>query len=304
VNVQFEFDNGEKHILVPANCLQKLRKEIHAFKNSEKLNEFQDWIVNDLYDFDLPKSDFAIESILLIAVPHPLYSHVKITHKGKQYSCLSLVSSDFEQTEKTLDEVSQNEGISFVEANNLPLKRLAVQSGFAKYGRNNITYVGGLGSNFSYMAFFTNIACEESKWVKANHPPICDKCTSCLRACPTGAIQKDRFLIDNQICLSYLNESSEPFPEWLSKSVHHTLYDCLKCQIACPMNKAQLENIGESIVFDENETQMLLSGTEYEMYPEAMKKKAKYLGLDQWPDGIAKNVETLLVGDAQRTKAN
>ncbi len=39
---------------------------------------------------------------------------------------------------------------------------------------------------------------------------------------------------------------------------------------------------------------MLLAGTPFEKYPESMKKKAKYLGLNQWPDGIAKNVKTLI----------
>ena len=36
---------------------------------------------------------------------------------------------------------------------NIPLKRLAVESGAAVYGRNNITYVDGLGSLYSSVIF-------------------------------------------------------------------------------------------------------------------------------------------------------
>ena len=52
---------------------------------------------------------------------------------------------------------------------------------------------------------------------------------------------------------------------------------------------------GNPIEFDENETNILLAGTLFEKYPELIvQKKAKSLGLHQWPDGIAKNLKTLI----------
>ncbi|WP_256311538.1 hypothetical protein [Tissierella carlieri] len=44
------------------------------------------------------------------------------------------------------------------------MKRLGEHSDLAKYGRNNVTYVDDLGSNFSYTAYFSDIMCEEDTW--------------------------------------------------------------------------------------------------------------------------------------------
>ncbi len=288
------FHGGEKHIFIPVHYLTLLHEEMESFKASEKLNGFQNWIVNNLYRFELPGTSFRIESILLVAVPHPMYSRVTVSCNGKTYSCMSLVSSDFDAAKRTLEAHVQNARIELIEAQNLPLKRLAVHSGFAVYGRNNVTYISGFGGSFSYIAFFTNVACKEIEWTALRQSTSCDKCRACLSACPTGAIRKERFLINNEICLSCLNESPEPFPDWLPESVHHTLYDCLKCQIPCPMNREQAGNIGHDVDFSEAETKMLLAGIRFDEYPEEMKIKAKYLGIDQWPEGIAKNVRTLI----------
>ena len=297
VNPSFEFANGEQHALIPVHHLDDLRAEIQSFADSETLNDFQQWIVNDLYDFRPPAKDFHAESILLVAVPHPLYSRVTLAHHGREYSCLSLVRSDFESATAAIETAAQREGFRTAKADNLPLKRLAAHCGLAVYGRNNITYIRGLGSNFSYTAWYTDRVCEETGWKAASRPRICETCTRCREACPTGAIRGDRFLIDTQRCLSYWNESREPFPDWLPVSAHHTLYDCLKCQMACPMNAAQMKNIGDPILFNEEETEALLSGAAFESYLPFMKRKADYLGLDQWPDGIAKNVRTLIARD-------
>lgn len=290
----FEFSNNEKYILIPINRLEHLKNELDSFKETENINNFQNWILEDLYNFELPKVQFTIKSILIVAIPHPFYTDVEICHNGYKFRCLSPVRADFEKTALALESISKKKSFKCIEAKDLPLKRLAVQSGFAVYGKNNITYIDGLGSNFSYAAYFTNLPCNDTTWVKVNHASICDACTICLKNCPTGAIGADNFLINNEICLSYMNESSEPFPKWLPKSVHHTLYDCLKCQITCPMNKEQSKVLGDPILFDESETNMLLSGTPFEGYSESLRKKAKYLGLNQWPDGIAKNIKALI----------
>ncbi len=293
-NTEFQFPNDETYKLIPIERLKHLKTELSLFKKNEAINKFQGWILDNFYNLELPKTSFAIKSILIIAIPHPFFTDVVICHKGKRHQCLSPVLSDFEKTETALVSLSKSHSFEITEAKNLPLKRLAVQSGFAVYGKNNITYIDGLGSNFSYAAYFTDLHCNDSTWVGVNHPSICDTCTICIKNCPTGAIGNDRFLINNEICLSYMNESGEPFPEWLPKSVHHTLYDCLKCQITCPMNKNQYEKRGAQIEFDEDETNLLLSETHFENYPEPMQKKAKYLGLNKWPDGIAKNLKTLI----------
>lgn len=70
-----------------------------------------------------------------------------------------------------------------------------MHSGLAKYGRNNITYVNGLGSNFS------DIKCQEDTWGEVQNESFCNECNLCGEHCPTGAILEYRFLIDTLECL-------------------------------------------------------------------------------------------------------
>jgi len=288
------FVYGEKGRIIPADNLFRLKNEIDHFKNNHELNGFQKWIVDNLYGFDIPRVDFSIRSIILIAIPHPFYAEVEFTRNKKPYHCLSLVMSDFDKTENELRRHSAAQKYNVISVHNLPLKRLAVQSGLAVYGRNNICYIDGMASNFSFAAYYSDIPYTDECWTDVTMAPLCAKCRACINSCPTGAIQKTRFLIDNERCLSYWNESAEPFPEWMPESAHHCMYDCLKCQVNCPMNKDQIKKTAGPIRFSEAETDMLLSGLNYEQQPVSLRKKVKYLGLHQWPDGIAKNMKTLI----------
>jgi epoxyqueuosine reductase len=290
---QFASIHNAKLQLVPIKRLESIKKEIASFKEQEKLNDFQKWIVNALYQLDVPTLDFTIMSIVLIAIPHPFYAKVELEWQGKKYHCLSLVMSDFDNTDKYLNDFVVSKNYHINSAPNLPLKRLAVQSGLAVYGRNNICYIEGMGSSFSFNAYFSDIPCENDSWIKPQLADTCAKCNACINNCPTGAISPDRFLINNEKCLSYLNESAEEFPDWLPKSAHHSIYDCLKCQVSCPMNKSNVNNIIGPIKFSEEETDILLSGKSFATYPSTLKPKAKLLGLHQWPDGIPKNLKMI-----------
>ena len=91
-----------------------------------------------------------------------------------------------------------------------------------------------------------------------------------------------------------MNETGKPFPDWVPESAHHALYDCLYCQMVCPMNKDHIYKLGNDVVFTEEEVAILLKRIHFDKYPDELKRKSKYLGLDQWPDGIAKNIKTLI----------
>jgi epoxyqueuosine reductase len=294
IEINNAFTHNEKVKIIPIGRLLDLKSEINHFKKSNELNSFQKWIVNDLYRFDIPRVDFLIKSIILITIPHPFYAEVVFTKNMKKYHCISLVMSDFDHVEKEIKSLLSAEKYNVITAQNLPLKRLAVQSGLAVYGRNNICYREGMGSNFSFAAFYSDVPCNDEYWTDVTMAVECKECRACLENCPTGALQKNNFLIDTERCLSYWNESSEPFPEWMPKSAHHCLYDCIKCQVICPMNKNQIKKTVGPIEFSESEINMLLSGVCYEKQPASLKQKVKYLGLHQWPGGISKNIKTLI----------
>ncbi|MBN1873490.1 MAG: 4Fe-4S binding protein [Anaerolineae bacterium] len=151
-----------------------------------------------------------------------------------------------------------------------------------------------MGSFFSFVAYFSDIPCDNDDWVEIRQADVCTHCRICFNNCPTGAIREDRFLIDNERCLSYFNENAGEFPEWIPLSAHHCLYDCLKCQINCPMNKEYVNNVIGPIRFSEDETDRLLSGSPFDTYPPDLKQKSKKLGLHQWPAGIPRNLSILL----------
>ena len=151
-----------------------------------------------------------------------------------------------------------------------------------------------MGSCFSYTAFFTNLEPDINTLKPVALAHECRHCTICQEKCPTQAIKADSFIIDNERCLSYLNETGEPFPAWVPISVHHSLYDCIFCQLHCPMNRAFRDKKGEEIFFSAIEIQLLLDQTDQSFFPEDLKRKVKYLGLNQWPDGVSKNIKAII----------
>ncbi len=180
-----------------------------------------------------------------------------------------------------------------------PLKTLAACSGLARYGRNNVTYVDGLGSWLQLAACVSDAPPpDDAVWGAPQALERCERCTACLRACPTGAIKGERFLLHTERCLTYHNESRAPFPDWLESSVHHAAVGCLRCQQVCPENGLVdlLEATPEE--FDERETAAILAADEIGGEPGGLnaetREKLARCGLDYAPPIIARNVRALL----------
>jgi epoxyqueuosine reductase len=287
-------EHGDRLRVISIEHLKDLKETIENFKVEEELNDFQKWIVDELYQFEIPEGDFTVNSIILVAVHHPFYAKVDFLKEGKKKTFLSLVSSDFNSVEVYLKKFVESNGCFIRMTQNLPMKILGTHSGLAKYGRNNITYIDGLGSNFSYAAYFSDMICEEDTWGEVKNVEVCNECNLCIENCPTGAINWDRFLIDNQKCLSYINEVPGKFPSWIPATAHHMIYDCIMCQRNCPMNYKQADNIIESILFTEEETNMLLDGKSIDTFSKELKAKVYMLGIDKWYEAIPRNLKILL----------
>jgi len=50
--------HGDKFKILPITRLKDLKKDIEDFKNNEELNDFQKFITDSLYQFELPAADF------------------------------------------------------------------------------------------------------------------------------------------------------------------------------------------------------------------------------------------------------
>lgn len=147
-----------------------------------------------------------------------------------------------------------------------PLKTMGTISGFSRYGRNNISYVQGLGSFAALAALVSDLECEDSPPQAQETLPRCGTCHACRDACPTGAIGEDRFLLHAERCITFWNEKSgeTPFPEWIEPQWHNALVGCLICQRACPENRPFLDSYFEGPSFDEATTRLLLAGAKKE----------------------------------------
>jgi epoxyqueuosine reductase len=159
----------------------------------------------------------------------------------------------------------------------LPLKTLAVRSGLADYGRNNICYVAGMGSYLQLVAAFSDLPCDGDPWREPKALDRCKSCFACLRQCPTGAISRDRFLLHAERCLTFHNEAGGEFPSWIEPSWHHCLIGCLRCQTICPENQAVREWFEDRAEFAEQETTRLMQRVPLEELPAATVAKIQSL---------------------------
>lgn len=176
-----------------------------------------------------------------------------------------------------------------------PLKTLAACSGLARYGRNNITYVAGLGSYLILAACASDAPPpEDAVWEEPRRLERCERCSACLRACPSDAIATDRFLLQTDRCLTGINEDEAPFPTWVDPAWHHCAVGCLRCQQACPENATIELRVAPPQVFDEQESAAILAATPAERLSPATREKLASSGLDYSTTLIARNLRALL----------
>jgi epoxyqueuosine reductase len=272
--------------VVSIRHLEELGAEITALHDTGKLNDdFYGDYAKPFFSPALPKRLPGAKSIITLAIPQPML-RATFSWKGKEVrGIIPPTYADyyriFRRERRLLTDAFVSEKHRFVKAV-LPLKLLAVRSGLAMYGRNNVTYIPKYGSFHRLMAFYSDYDSPVDNWQEKKALPKCAKCTACLRACPTGAIRKDRFLIRAERCLSYLNEkdSKRAFPKWVDSSTHNSIVGCMCCQRACPYDKEVIGWCEDRVHFSEDETSYLLRGKYSGAKAAKIEKKLKTIGLN------------------------
>ena len=286
-------DKGIKSRILPIEILKNLKSDILHFSETESLNGFQKWIVNERYILDVPELSFEPKSILVAAVKFkPI--NIIFNFEGKKVSDMFCTAE--KGVKNYINTLFSQNGYNSEYVHWLPQKRIAVCSGLAEYGRNNITYIDGWGSFFELQTYMSDMPCEQSyTWRNVCCMDICINCEACLKNCPTNAIRDNRFLIDNEICLSRLTELQSPFPDWLPMSVHHSVYGCYRCQDVCPKDISIFKSTIDTEVFEEEETRLLLNGIKRKDMPEKLLDKVEKLGIEDWRLlCLPKNLKALL----------
>ncbi len=222
----------------------------------------------------VPPSLSNATSIAVVAVPQPKL-RVTFLHGDRRYEVIVPPTYDTSVdsvVQKVINQVIGPLGFRSQQAL-LPEKLLAVCSGLAEYGRNNVTYVPGLGSFYRLVSFFTDVPLEHDTWREPAMLEQCQTCFACVAACPTGAISKERFLIRAETCLTYHNEHAEPLPEWIDPSWHNSLIGCMRCQDICPVDEPFRDWVQDGGSFTETETAMLLECVAADDLPEVTRNK-------------------------------
>jgi epoxyqueuosine reductase len=285
---------------VPVGRLRELREDFAELDRAGSLDSFQSWIAEKAFSYGLPETPFVPRSLVIVAAPVPPWAEVVLERAGRRVEARSLVrgyageGSAKENAIRALEGILAAEGYGRADAPSIPLKRLAVRSGLARYGRNNVTYVEGMGSYLNLSASLTDMPCPDDPWREVGILDRCASCGACVLACPTGALREGRFMTEADRCLSRWNEEAGDFPAWIPPSAHHALYDCLRCTESCPENSARMGEIVGPLVFTETETEALLSGAAPAVLEAGLREKIALLGLGDWWPAIPRNLRALL----------
>ena len=246
------------------------------------------------WDFKLSRDFPEPQSIITVAVPQPKV-RVIFKRNGRMYSTIIPPTYIHDTDERIIHMMTRlfgDHGYQVCSAN-LPKKLLAVRSGLASYGRNNIAYIDGFGSYFRLTAYFSDIPCPSDGWREAHNLERCHTCSACMTRCPTNAICQDRFLIRAENCLTFFNEGAEEFPEWVDPGWHNCIVGCMICQDVCPENKNNKDQIIEGRIFSEEETQMILDGVREECLSSETIEKLEALYMLEYYHVLPRNLDLL-----------
>lgn len=291
-------DFGARCRIVSLNHIQELESEFNKPINDSLVDKnLYETYIKGYIDFSVKEKYPSALSLIIIATPSPQVDlKFQIENKDFKLKIPPMYSDRVEVTgriKKITSDIFDNNGYNTFSVV-LPKKLIAVKSGLAQYGKNNLTYVDGMGSYHRLTLFATDLPCENDCWRKVQILDKCEKCLACQKKCPTSAIRKDKFVINAERCLAYLNEQSGTFPDWINTSTHNCIIGCIKCQDSCPENKKynSVSIIKEE--FNEKETLMILNNIPFEELPVDIQTKINNLCLKYYYKHLSRNISPLI----------
>ena len=285
---------GYQYKIISSDHIHDLQSEIESQYHQGLFDE--EFYTEELTSFDFKiKNSFAgSSSLVIVAAPQPQV-HVTFNWQGESYRAIIPPTYSYE-TDRQIQTLLERHLIPAgfqVKKANLPWKLLAVHSGLAQYGKNNISYVAGMGSYHRLVAFISDFPGIEDDWHAPQVLERCENCNACMKACPTGAITPDRFLLNGAQCLTFHNERKGEFLPWISPSWHNCLVGCLYCQKACPVNKDVVKSVKNGPVFSEKETAFILQGQPQNEVSQLTFQKLESLDMIEYLPVLGRNLTVL-----------
>jgi len=291
-------ERGYKGRVVPIQHLRDMREGIEGLYGQGLLDEEFHQERLAVFSFHPPENLPDARSLIVIAVPEPCM-RITFTRDGEPLSLI--VPPTFfpaqEINERVADSLARILGPAGYRVAQavLPKKLLAVHSGLGTYGRNNLCYIPEMGSFHRLVALCSDLPCQEDTWQELRMMESCQKCSACLRNCPTGAITSERFLLRAERCITFHNERSNDitFPAWLDPSWHNSLIGCTHCQRVCPQNQDFLDWVEDGAAFSQEETDLLLERVPLDQLPATTAEKLKQFDMVDLLDVLPRNLLAL-----------
>ena len=171
----------------------------------------------------------------------------------------------------------------------------AVRCGLGFIGKNTTLIHPKKGSFFFIGHLFLPLDLTETGQVLTNR---CGRCTKCLDACPTGALEAP-FHIDARKCISYLTiEYKGSLDDLDPKTFNGWMYGCDICQDVCPYNRFSMPNLEPEfqpserlLAMRENDWKTLSEADFNALFKHSAMQRAGY-------EGLKRNIEFLNCEDA------
>jgi epoxyqueuosine reductase len=158
----------------------------------------------------------------------------------------------------------------------------AAKAGIGFIGKNTMLIIPKKGSYFVLGEIITDVELDYGKPLGTS----CGKCTRCLDACPTRAIEEP-YLLNSNRCISYQTiENKEDISANVIPLLNNRLYGCDICQQVCPWNRfakphstREFEPNSEFLTLDYDTLEQMTIDDYRRIFKGSAVKRAKYPGL-------------------------
>jgi len=157
--------HGFRGKIVSIAHVKELQQEIDDLHRKNLLDR-------EIYDAYLASFNFGCQqklanarSLIVVSVPQPQV-RVTFVRQDRPYPVIVPPTYCFPPDDRLADILSaylKPQGYKLQKVR-LPQKLLAARSGLAQYGKNNITYVAGMGSFHRPVVFISDAPCAEDRW--------------------------------------------------------------------------------------------------------------------------------------------
>lgn len=199
--------------------------------------------------------DYKTIICVLVPYPNPLFDNPNSSTLDRDNTVYGQVSSsswglDYHRVLKnTLEEMVDYIQLLIdikkyhiaVDTNPMSEREIAAKAGLGWIGRNSNLINPDLGSFIFIGEIYLDLILPIGK--KEPVIDLCGNCNLCVEACPVGAIDGVKRIVNTQLCLSQQTQEKETFDDFLKKKIKETkyIYGCDICQIVCPWNNKKQE---------------------------------------------------------------